>query len=86
MNVTIENKEFRTYSMNARGVARALLTRQILDEALTRLETLCTLEGTTVGGREFAITRTKFEEAGFFAIKAISLQPDNQIHDEGGKL
>jgi hypothetical protein len=87
----IKHTEFKTYLLNSKGIARVLEARQILDKALTDVENLFTPAWgidikSFAGVRELAITRTKFEEAGMFVIKAISLQPQNQIQDEGGKL
>lgn len=63
----IMNKEFKTYLLNEEGIARVAHTKQAFDALLETLKIVCP------EGREFAIVKTKLEEASFFAAKAISL-------------
>ena len=64
-------KEFAVHMLNEQGQRRAAQIAGVFDEALARLETMCP------PGREFAITRTKLEEACFFAKKAMALSDEN---------
>jgi hypothetical protein len=73
----IRNKEFQAQILNSTGVRMVQNARQVLDEALTRLSTFC------LPSREFSIVKTKLEEAGLYAIKAIANDPANILMDEG---
>jgi DNA-binding PadR family transcriptional regulator len=82
----IQNKEFKTYALNSRGVNKVLEVRQIFDKALTQLTVLCANNLTFAGDREFQAVRESLEVASMFAVKSISVRAENQIQDEGGKL
>lgn len=60
------NKEFSTTKVTPEGVQKINQARSILDGTLDALKILCP------EGREFSLVKTKLEEAGFFAVKAIS--------------
>jgi hypothetical protein len=60
------NKEFKTHMLSHEGNVRANLIASLFDELLTRLESVCP------SCREFSITRTKLEEACFYAKKAMA--------------
>lgn len=67
-----KNPEFATHMLNPMGKEKAKEIQAIFDHALNRLELVCTQ------GREFAITKTKLEEACFFAKKAMAINLNNQ--------
>ena len=84
----MNNPEFQVHMLNAAGVRRAVEIEDVFDQALDKLAVICT-DGRPMsgpGGREFAIVKTKLEEACFFAKKSIANQECNQLKDEGGKL
>lgn len=60
------NKEFSTTKVTPEGVQKINQSRTIFDNALEELKAICP------EGREFALVKTKLEEASFFAVKAIS--------------
>lgn len=60
---------FDVHILNDLGKVKARRVGEIFTEALRALETEFPL-----GGREGAIVRTKLEEAGFYAKKAMALQ------------
>ena len=66
------HKEFEVHLLNERGinVAQSLALR--FDELLSWLETVLP------EGREFSITKTKLEEASFFAKKSMAVNKDYQ--------
>lgn len=68
------NKEFTFHKLNAHGMIKADLIAREFDRLLEALNEMRL--GAT---REMAITRTKLEEACFFAKKAMANQPENQI-------
>jgi hypothetical protein len=81
------HREFTVHLLNPEGIEKAQMIATVFDDALTELEQLClrpassggiTLPGHYENGREFAIVRTKLEEASFFAKKALALLPENQ--------
>jgi hypothetical protein len=65
------NKEFTFHLLNEQGKKKAMMIAEIFSEALDNLDIICS------PGREFAITKTKLEEACFFAKKAMASDPDN---------
>lgn len=64
------NKEFQVHVLTEDGIAKAKLLASLFDGMLEELIGIC---GSTNNGREFAIVRTKLEEACFFAKKAMAL-------------
>ena len=83
----MNNPEFQVHMLNATGGRKAIEIRDVFDQALDKIAVLCTPEGAVgPGGREYAVVKTKLEEACFFAKKAIANQACNQLSDEGGKL
>lgn len=72
------HKEFEVHLLNPEGIAKANLLASIFDEALTKIETICLTADQSVNARQMAIVRTKFEEASFFAKKAVAVLPENQ--------
>ncbi len=60
------NKEFTTHILNSQGLSKAVQIAEHFDGLLTKLFGLCP------AGREFAVARTKLEEACFFAKKAMA--------------
>ncbi|MCK4945542.1 MAG: hypothetical protein KAS59_04700 [Alphaproteobacteria bacterium] len=67
------NREFEVHILNDEGIAKARTIALCFDGVLNRLKDLCP-EKT----REFAIVKTKLEEACFFAKKAMACDVANQ--------
>ncbi len=67
------HKEFQVHMLNEEGKTKAKAIAEAFDECLYRLEQLCPV------GRELAITKTKLEEACFFAKKAMASAPENSV-------
>lgn len=65
------NKEFAVHMLNDGGKTKAQEIASAFDDCLERLAKVCP------AGREFAITRTKLEEACFFAKKAMAADAGN---------
>ena len=65
------NKEFAVHMLNDEGKTKAAEIAQAFDDCIERLAKVCP------AGREFAITRTKLEDACFFAKKAMASAPGN---------
>jgi hypothetical protein len=65
--------EFDVHMLNEDGKTKAFNIATILSTALNNLEQVCGKDG-----REMAIVRTKMEEAGFFAKKAMATRMENQ--------
>ncbi len=59
--------EFKSRKVDDAGQQRIQQVREVLSHALASIEALV-----PQGGRELAIVKTKLEEAGFFAVKAVS--------------
>ena len=69
-------KLFTYHKLNAMGQRKAELVASTFDSAY---ETLCrTVGAELVKTREFALVRTKLQEACFFAKNLVSIQPENQ--------
>ena len=66
------NKEFTFHKLNSDGMIKADLIAREFDRLLEALAPLCPT------GREMSITRTKLEEACFFAKKAMACDTVNQ--------
>ena len=66
------NKEFQVHLLNDEGLVKAHTVASDFDLLLERMN------GYVPAGREFAIVKTKLEEACFFAKKAIANEPSNQ--------
>lgn len=66
------NTLFQVHRLNEGGLKNAQLIAEAFDTLLERLELLCP------AGRELALVKTKLEEAGFFAKKAMANSPSNQ--------
>lgn len=72
-------KEFAVHILNDEGIARAKEIAAVMSEALDKVESLMAVDPlTSAGAREAAIVRTKFEEAGFYAKKAMCLNTNHQ--------
>lgn len=67
------NKEFAVHKLNEAGFEKVNATASAFDVLLETLKSFCN------ESREFSITKTKLEEAAFFAKKSIAAQPENQI-------
>ncbi len=65
--------EFTVHMLNDQGKQKAQQVAETLSDSLSHLEAICGKDG-----REMSIVRTKFEEAGFFAKKAMACRPENQ--------
>jgi len=63
---------FAVHQLNDAGIAKATAIAQCFDGLLIQLRQLC-----TENSREFAIVKTKLEEAAFFAKKSMANQPEN---------
>lgn len=66
------NPLFRTHKLSPSGFTKAIAIAKAFDTLLGTLEAYCT------NGREFAILKTKLEEACFFAKKAMAIDPANR--------
>jgi len=64
---------FQVHRLNEAGLRKAEDLAHAFDLLLTTLKELC-----PTAGREFAIVKTKLEEASFFAKKSIAISPENQ--------
>lgn len=62
------HREFAVHKLNDVGLAKANQIAQEFDKLLTALSSTCP------EGREFAIVKTKLEEASFFAKKSVALE------------
>ena len=75
---------FQFHPLNEQGIRKAVRVAELFSELLAELNPIC-----SVGSREFALVRTKLEEACFFAKKALAVLPENQtserIYREGVK-
>lgn len=65
------NKEFTVHMLNDQGKQKAGAIAQAFDECLEKLKVVCP------ESREFAITKTKLEEASFFAKKSMANHTEN---------
>jgi hypothetical protein len=65
--------EFTVHMLNDAGKVKATNIAATLSACLDMLEAECGTDG-----REMSIVRTKLEEAGFFAKKAMAKRPENQ--------
>lgn len=68
--------EFQVHLLNKEGIKKAKQIATVLDKALTELQLICP------PSREFSITRTKLEEASFFAKKSMAKDLINQKQGE----
>lgn len=68
--------DFAVHRLNEAGMRKAQEIALAFGNLLERLEEFCP------SGREMAITKTKLEEACFFAKKAMASQPENQLAPE----
>ena len=68
------DKAFQTHKLNQRGFAAATDIAESFDRLLINLAVF----GCDTGTREFAIVRSKLEEACFFAKKAMAQRSDMQ--------
>lgn len=87
------NQEFEVHILNEEGIEKAKQIAHIFEGTLEQLKLVCLrstqprngimLPSTVYGAREFAITKTKLEEACFFAKKAMALLPEYQVATSG---
>jgi hypothetical protein len=63
---------FQVHMLNEKGIGLAKDIANIFDKTLDQLSTYC------APGREWAIVKTKLEEACFFAKKAMASAKENQ--------
>jgi hypothetical protein len=70
----IQNKEFAVHMLNEQGKEKAKLIAEAFNTCLNQLATVCSIQA---GGREFAIAKTKLEEACFFAKKSMAADTAN---------
>lgn len=68
---------FKYHRLNPGGYAKCEFVGSAFDDLLSNIETHC-----PANTREFAIVKTKLEEACFFAKKAIAIDPENQLRKE----
>lgn len=66
---------FKFHKLNEQGQAKAQKIAEAFDRLVQEIEPL---SKTDRGAREFAVARTKLEEACFFTKKAMAVCPDNQ--------
>jgi hypothetical protein len=64
---------FKVHKLNAEGMRKASNIANAFHDIIDELQ----LQGCK-DGREFAIVKTKLEEACFFAKKSMAMQPENQ--------
>jgi hypothetical protein len=64
---------FQVHRLNGGGQAKAAFVANAFNDLLSNISTHVS------PGREFAIVKTKLEEACFFAKKAIANDPSNQL-------
>lgn len=73
--------EFKVHMLNEEGKLKASEIANIFNDTLNRLEILCLPlnlpDVHSAMTREFAICKTKLEEACFFAKKSMANQPQN---------
>lgn len=67
------NSLFQVHRLNEEGMTKAEAIASAFDDCLWRLMDICP------EGREFAIVKTKLEEAAFFAKKSMANVPENQL-------
>lgn len=68
-------KEFAVHMLNQEGKDKARKLALVFEVALAEVEDVT---GTANNGRELALCRTHMELAGFYAKKAMALNPVNQ--------
>jgi hypothetical protein len=66
------NSLFEVHMLNTEGKIKANKIATAFDTLLIQLAVICP------EGREFALVKTKLEEAAFFAKKAMAKNPNNQ--------
>jgi hypothetical protein len=64
---------FQVHRLNEDGLKKAEEIAAAFNDCLYRLQGVCS------GNREFAIVKTKLEEAAFFAKKSMANHPHNQL-------
>ncbi len=69
----MEHPEFKVHTLNAEGIEKAILLRDVFNSTLDALLNLC-----PTPCREMSIVKTKLEEAYFFSKKALASQKENQ--------
>ena len=67
---------FSSHKLNDNGRGNAELIRCLFDGLLNEIDKVCK------EGREFSLTKTKLEEAYFYAKKAMAIDEANQIKEE----
>ena len=67
---------FESKKLNDEGLCRIEIVKEAFKGLLNKLEFSCP------EGREFSIVKTKLEEACFYAVRSVSLNPENQIKEE----
>ena len=67
------NKEFETHILNEQGIQNSKDIAVMFNGLLENLKLICNAET-----REFSITKTKLEEACFFAKKSMAIVKENQ--------
>lgn len=72
--VGIDPNYFGFHKLNNDGQEKAQKIQLIFENCLAELQ-----QSIEVNGREFAICKTKLEEACFFAKKAMAVQKKNQV-------
>jgi hypothetical protein len=76
---------FAVHILNPAGIEKAKQLAATFDAFFEQLKKLCgqtdygASAGNAFNNREFAIVRTKLEEASFFAKKCVAMIPENQV-------
>jgi len=76
--MTTVNQLFQFHKLNPDGIKKAEEIAATFNRLLWDLEHMC-----PTSTREFSITRTKLEEACFYAKKSMAMDPANQL--KGGE-
>jgi len=67
-----KNPEFAVHVLNEAGMSKAVKIQALFDDLLNNLSGWC------ISSREFSLTKTKLEEACFYAKKAMATDLSNQ--------
>lgn len=69
---------FRSHALNQVGRERADAVREAFEKCLEDVENALGTGAPPHALREMALVRTKLQEASFFAVRAVAMEPENQ--------